>query len=473
MPPLIHGFDPPERFVTGTVGPPGQRTFFLQARSGSRIVSVSLEKQQVVALAERVDQLLDEVMSSRSTEGIVPALAPLDLEDSEPLEQPIEEEFRAGTMTLSWDPDDERVVIEVFPFTEAAVVSPEQVDEDLEEPEPDEIFLVRLDAGSARAFVKRAERVVEAGRPTCPVLRRPDRPRRPSLRAGQRLPPPGALGTPVALTEALLEDDLVLHGRIMPASNATFLGRDRRREGRLQAGVGGAARSGTSRTAPWPDREVAAYLVSEAMGWDVVPQTWLRDGPHGTGMVQVWQEPDPEQEAVTLVAEGRVPDGWRHVFDGIDGQDRPISLIHEDTGPLRRMAVFDAVVNNADRKGGHVLEMADGHRYGVDHGVSLHAETKLRTVLWGWAGEPLTNDEVIVLAELRTAVLRRPGRGAGPAPHGPRDRRAGPALRPAGRPRRPAPAARRLPGHPVATLLTAPRLGFWHACLALSGRPRD
>jgi uncharacterized repeat protein (TIGR03847 family) len=168
MAPLIHGFDPPERFVTGTVGPPGQRTFFLQARSGSRIVSVSLEKQQVVALAERVDQLLDEVMSSQTTEGIVPALAPLDLDDSEPLEQPIEEEFRAGTMTLSWDPEDERVVIEVFPFTEAAVVSPEQVDEDFEEPEPDEIFLVRLDAGSARAFVKRAERVVEAGRPTCP-----------------------------------------------------------------------------------------------------------------------------------------------------------------------------------------------------------------------------------------------------------------------------------------------------------------
>jgi uncharacterized repeat protein (TIGR03847 family) len=168
MAPLIHGFDPPERFVTGTVGPPGQRTFFLQARSGSRIVSVSLEKQQVVALAERVDQLLDEVLNSRSTEGIVPALAPLDLEDSEPLEQPIEEEFRAGTMTLSWDPEDEKVVIEVFPFTEAAVVSPEQVDEDFEEPEPEEIFLVRLDAGSARAFVKRAERVVEAGRPTCP-----------------------------------------------------------------------------------------------------------------------------------------------------------------------------------------------------------------------------------------------------------------------------------------------------------------
>jgi uncharacterized repeat protein (TIGR03847 family) len=170
---MEHRFDPPDRFVAGTVGEPGQRTFFLQARSGSRIVSVSVEKQQVVALAERVDQLLDEVMSSRATEGIVPALAPLDLEDSEPLEQPIEEEFRAGTMTLSWDPDDERVVIEVFPFTEAAVVTPDQVDQDFEEPEPDEVFLVRLTAASARSFVKRAEQVLEAGRPSCPFCGSP------------------------------------------------------------------------------------------------------------------------------------------------------------------------------------------------------------------------------------------------------------------------------------------------------------
>ena len=79
---------------------------------------------------------------------MIPAVAPLGLDDAEPLEQPIEEEFRAGTMTLSWDPDDERVVIEVFPFTEAASVAPEQVDEDFEEPEPDEVFLVRLDAGA-------------------------------------------------------------------------------------------------------------------------------------------------------------------------------------------------------------------------------------------------------------------------------------------------------------------------------------
>ena len=173
MAPLVHGFDPPERFVAGTVGPPGSRTFFLQARSGARLVSVALEKQQVAALAERIDELLDEVLASGRHSAVVPAVAPLGLEDAEPLEQPIEEEFRAGTMTLSWDPDDERVVIEVFPYTEAAVVSPEQVDEDFEEPEPDEIFLVRIPAGFARAFVKRAEQVLEAGRPTCPFCGNP------------------------------------------------------------------------------------------------------------------------------------------------------------------------------------------------------------------------------------------------------------------------------------------------------------
>ncbi|GAA1773309.1 DUF3090 domain-containing protein [Nocardioides hankookensis] len=172
MAPLVHGFDPPERFVAGTVGPPGQRTFFLQARSGARLVSVALEKQQVQALAERIDELLDEVLTSTHGDASIPAMAPLGLDDSDPLEQPIEEEFRAGTMTLSWDSSDERLVIEVFPYSEAAVITPEQVadldEEDFEEPEPDEVFLVRIPAGTARAFVKRAEQVLGAGRPDCP-----------------------------------------------------------------------------------------------------------------------------------------------------------------------------------------------------------------------------------------------------------------------------------------------------------------
>jgi uncharacterized repeat protein (TIGR03847 family) len=107
------------------------------------------------------------------TSTVVPAVAPIGLEDSAPLEQPIQEEFRAGTMTLSWDPSDERVVIEVFPFTEAAVVSPDQVDEDLAEPEPDEVFLVRIPPSAARSFVQRAEQVLEAGRPSCPFCGNP------------------------------------------------------------------------------------------------------------------------------------------------------------------------------------------------------------------------------------------------------------------------------------------------------------
>ena len=168
MAPLVHGFDPPDRFVAGTVGPPGSRTFFLQARAGARLVSVALEKQQVAALAERIDELLDEVMASGEPATLIPAVAPRDLEDGDPLDQPIEEEFRAGTMTLAWDPSDERVVIEVFPFTEAAVVTPDQVDEDFEEPEPEEIFLVRITAGAARAFVARSRSVLGAGRPDCP-----------------------------------------------------------------------------------------------------------------------------------------------------------------------------------------------------------------------------------------------------------------------------------------------------------------
>jgi len=160
--PVVHAFDPPERFVVGTVGEPGARTFFLQAREGTKLVSVALEKQQVAVLAERVDELLDDVMGSASS--VVPALAPYDLDDNRPLEQPIAEEFRVGTMTLSWDPDDERVVIEVFPLTDA--------EEEAEE-EPEEMMLVRLEPAHARSFVKRAALVVDAGRPVCPFCGTP------------------------------------------------------------------------------------------------------------------------------------------------------------------------------------------------------------------------------------------------------------------------------------------------------------
>ena len=192
----------------------------------------------------------------------------------------------------------------------------------------------------------------------------------------------------------LQHGELELTGRITTASNATFLAR-----------IGSTVVvykpvAGERPLWDFPDgdlasREIAACLVSEAFGWNIVPLTWLRDGPMGSGMVQLWQDVDPDQDAVDLVPADAVPGkGWRHVFDGTDNRDRAVTLIHEDSPTLRRMAVFDIVVNNADRKGAHVLAMADGHRHGVDHGLTFHVEPKLRTVLWGWLGEELTADEL-------------------------------------------------------------------------------
>ena len=192
--------------------------------------------------------------------------------------------------------------------------------------------------------------------------------------------------------QTLLTGELRLHGRVMPASNATFVGEvDGCRV--IYKPVAGERPLWDFPDGTLAEREEAAYVVSEALAWNIVPLTFRRDGPHGLGMVQVWQEPDPVQEAVTLVPDTEVPEGFLHVFEGVDDRDQVVSLVHEDTPGLRRMAVFDAVVNNADRKGGHVLTMTDGHRYGVDHGLTFHVEHKLRTVLWGWAGELLTDDD--------------------------------------------------------------------------------
>lgn len=204
------------------------------------------------------------------------------------------------------------------------------------------------------------------------------------------------------------QGDLELHGRIMPASNATFLGAiDEVKV--VYKPVAGERPLWDFPDGTLADREVAAYLVSQVTGWDVVPTTWLGEGPHGLGMLQVWQEVDPDQEAVTLVRAGAVPEGYLTVLDALDDRDRAVTLIHEDTGALRRMAIFDVLVNNADRKGGHVLEMPGGHRHGIDHGVTLHHEPKLRTVLWGWGGTPLTDAERHVVSGVRDAVLAELG----------------------------------------------------------------
>ena len=125
-------------------------------------------------------------------------------------------------------------------------------------------------------------------------------------------------------------------------------------------------------------REVAAYLVSEAFGWSIVPPTLLREGPYGEGMVQQWIDVDPDVDVVALVT--------------------------EDDPRLRRIAVFDAAINNTDRKGGHLLPVPGGHLYAVDHGVTFSTVPKLRTLLWAWEGDPFDAEEIVGLRRVEAAL---------------------------------------------------------------------
>ena len=161
----VFSYDPPDRFIAGTVGQPGERTFYLQAAGGGRVTSVALEKAQVTQLAERLDELLDEV--SRRTGGTapVPADAPPSLADDGPLEQPLLEDFRVGAIALAWDGDDDRVIIEAQEISEEPV---EPLADDLPDDAP-AILRVRMTAAAARAFAKRALQVVSQGRPPCPL----------------------------------------------------------------------------------------------------------------------------------------------------------------------------------------------------------------------------------------------------------------------------------------------------------------
>jgi uncharacterized repeat protein (TIGR03847 family) len=154
---LVHEFDWPDRVVVGPVGRPGSRTFYLQVRAGTRTTSVALEKQQSAQLAEMIDRLLDEL---KATNDQIPVEAPVELVDDEPLDHPVEEDFRTGAMRLGWDPRTSQVVIEAYPVGEDPPEAPESG--------PSEMLLVRIPVGTARAFAQRARRVVAAGRPPCP-----------------------------------------------------------------------------------------------------------------------------------------------------------------------------------------------------------------------------------------------------------------------------------------------------------------
>ena len=175
----LFDYDPPERFVTGTVGEPGQRTFFLQARGDGQVTSVALEKQQVAVLAERVEELLDEVVRRTGGTAPVPAIAPADQIDNDPLDVPIEEDFRVASMSLTWDGERELVIIEC---REVAEPDDDELQDDDTAPGADDLNLT-ADEGSilrvaitglqARVFAHRAAAVVAQGRPPCPFCGNP------------------------------------------------------------------------------------------------------------------------------------------------------------------------------------------------------------------------------------------------------------------------------------------------------------
>ncbi|WP_405922394.1 SCO1664 family protein [Streptomyces sp. NBC_00122] len=224
--------------------------------------------------------------------------------------------------------------------------------------------------------------------------------------APERLPAPGVTATG-EIEELLAKGELTVVGRIREASNAVLLCTVTY-EG-VSADCVYKPVKGERPLWDFPDgnlaqREVAAYLVSEATGWGLVPATVLRDGPYGEGMVQRWIE-TPEGEApgaelLGLVQGEEAAEGWKAVALADIGEGRTALLVHADDPRLRRLAVLDAVINNGDRKGGHLLPAPDGRLYGIDHGVTFHAEDKLRTLLWGWAGEPLTDEAREILASL-------------------------------------------------------------------------
>ncbi|GAA2756891.1 SCO1664 family protein [Actinopolymorpha rutila] len=232
---------------------------------------------------------------------------------------------------------------------------------------------------------------------------------------GDVAPDDAAPDTPedsVDVLELLREGRLNVEGRLVQASNATFYC-SIELDGVTAAGVYKPVR-GERPLWDFPHgslarREAATYLLSVASGWDLVPPTILRDGPFGEGMVQLWIDHDPEDGLIDVVPRRQVPPGWLTVLDAFDADGDEVSLVHADDERLRRLAVFDTVVNNADRKGGHILVGEDDRVRGVDHGLCFHEDDKLRTVLWGWAGDPLPDDYLAVLERLDSDLDARVG----------------------------------------------------------------
>ncbi|MEU8826427.1 SCO1664 family protein [Streptomyces sp. NPDC048636] len=239
------------------------------------------------------------------------------------------------------------------------------------------------------------------------------------MSAPERIPPRSV--TPPEPSELLALGELTVRGRVREASNAVLYCTVEYQGHSMPCVYKPVA--GERPLWDFPDgtlaqREVAAYEVSEATGWGLVPPTVLRDGPYGEGMCQLWVEVEMADgdgddgddgdggdggsgtELLALIEGDEPGPGWKAVGFAEVGEGRTALLVHADDVRLRRLAVLDAVINNGDRKGGHLLPAAGGRLYAIDHGVTFNADDKLRTLLWGWAGEPLPDDVVEALGGL-------------------------------------------------------------------------
>lgn len=196
-----------------------------------------------------------------------------------------------------------------------------------------------------------------------------------------------------ARVETLLADgELTLDGLLVDSSNHAMVGEVRRGDEAVRCvykPLRGERPLWDFPRGELARREVAAYRLAALAGWDCVPPSVFRDGPAGPGMVQQWVTEAGADEVARIFTPDAVPEGWLPVFRAEDEAGRPLVVAHADALALQALAVFDAVVNNADRKASHLLTDTAGAVLGVDHGLTFHREPKLRTILWGWAGEPI------------------------------------------------------------------------------------
>jgi len=201
------------------------------------------------------------------------------------------------------------------------------------------------------------------------------------------------------IEESLALGELEIHGRLAGASNATLFCTIDTDEGSLRCvykPVRGERPLWDFPGGTLAAREVAAYELNLLLGWDIVPTTvWRDDGPHGAGMCQIWIDEGEHEDLVDVVTSRRARAGWRHVMTGQSQFGDDVHLVHEDRHDLQQMAVLDILMNNADRKAGHLLIDEQGKLWGIDHGLTFNDEPKLRTVLWGWSGQPVPDDFLV------------------------------------------------------------------------------